>query len=153
MGFPGPVSSLEAAFIATQPHPEARFLLSFQPGHEYFSLRALQRRASTTLNVVWNRQTFVLELVESDQPWLSVVFEEPVSTKAAGGSRPVPPSRLFGLLDTARAYPLLKRQQPGAVAGVECVRPRRTHGYGDYAIRTEESASSDAAPRCWSAVA
>jgi hypothetical protein len=82
-------------------------------------------------------------LVESDEPWLSVVFEQPVSTTVAGGSRPVAPSRLFGLLDTARAYPLLKQQQPGAVAGVECVRPRRNHDYGDYAIRTEEVLRSD----------
>lgn len=136
--FPSPVASLEAAFIATEPHPEARFLLSFQSGQEYFSLRALQRRAKATLNVVWNRQTIVLELAESDQPWLSVVFEQPVTVSGTGRARAVPPSRLFGLLDTARAYPLLKRQQPASVAGVESVRPRRTHDYGDYAIRIEE---------------
>lgn len=100
-----------------------------------FSLRALQRRAKATLNVVWNRQTIVLELVESDQPWLSVVFEQTVAVSGTGRARGVPPSRPVGLLDTARAYPLLKRQQPAAVAGVESVRPRRTHDYGDDAIR------------------
>lgn len=50
--FPGPIAGLEAAFIATQPHPEARFLLSFQPGQPFFSLQAARPHATATLNVL-----------------------------------------------------------------------------------------------------
>lgn len=142
--FPGPVQSVEAAFIATTPHPDARFLLSFQAGNEFFSLRALTNKVIATLNVAWNRQTYVLELVEAAHPWLSVTFEQPVSTRLSGNSHPVTPSRLFGLLDTARAFPLLKQQHPGAVAGVECVRPNTSFDYGAYAIRLDEVLRFDA---------
>lgn len=142
--FPGPIASLEAAFIATEPHPDARFLLSFQPGHEFFSLRALKPQTAATLNVVWNRRTYVLELHASDQPWLAVNFEQPVSLTASNPPRPVAPARLLGLLDTARAYPLLKQQHPAAVAGVQCVRPQTVQDCGDYAIRIEEVFRFDA---------
>lgn len=142
--FPGPVQSVEAAFIATTPHPDARFLLSFQAGNEFFSLRALTNKVTATLNVAWNRQTYVLELVEATHPWLSVTFEQPVPTRSSGNSHPVTPSRLFGLLDTARAFPLLKQQHPGAVAGVECVRPNTSFDYRDYAIRLDEVLRFDA---------
>ncbi|MCZ7636799.1 MAG: hypothetical protein M5U12_12620 [Verrucomicrobia bacterium] len=141
---PGPIASLEAAFIATEPHPDARFLLSFQPGHEFFSLRALKPQTAATLNVVWNRRTYVLELHASDQPWLAVNFEQPVSLTASNPPRPVAPARLLGLLDTARAYPLLKQQHPAAVAGVQCVRPQTVQDCGDYAIRIEEVFRFDA---------
>ncbi|HRZ38515.1 MAG TPA: hypothetical protein P5534_19390 [Candidatus Paceibacterota bacterium] len=142
--FPSPISSLEAAFIATELHPDARFLLSFKSGNEFFSVRALVPKATATMNVVWNRQTYVLDLFESDTPWLSVNFEQPATKTPSDRACPPSTSRLFGLLDTARAYPLLKQQQPAAVAGVECVRSQTTHNYSDYTIRIEEVLRFDA---------
>ena len=71
--FPSPVSDLQAALIAVEPHPDALFLVAFQPGNAFFSVRALAPSTNTTLNVVWKNQTYVLELVESKPPWLSVI--------------------------------------------------------------------------------
>ena len=136
--FPGPVSDLEASRIGIEPHPEALFLLSFQPGHAFFSLRALVARTNATLNVTWKGQTYVLECVESRSPWLSVVFDPPPETRSGGTSQRTSPSRLLGLLDTAKAFGLLQQQHPAAVAGVEVARPNSLHDYGDYTIRIEE---------------
>ena len=136
--FPGPVSDLEASRIGIEPHPEALFLLSFQPGHAFFSLRALVARTNATLNVTWKGQTYVLEFVESRSPWLSVVFDPPPETRSGGTPQRTSPSRLLGLLDTAKAFGLLQHQHPAAVAGVEVARPNSLHDYGEYTIRIEE---------------
>ena len=138
---PSPPSDVESARVATEVHPEALFLLNLQPGSASFSVRALVPNTNTTLNVSWKGQTYVLELFESHQPWLSVVFDPPPVAPARGASgtaRGVPPARLLGLLDTAKAYGLLRQQYPAAVANVEVVRPNTFRDYGDYAIRTEE---------------
>lgn len=145
--FPNPISGLEAAFVATEPHPDARFLLSFQPGNAFFSLRAAAPEVSATLNVVSDGQTYVLELVASDKPWLSLIFEAPVSPVSPTGTEPsqsLAPSRLLGLLDTARAYPLLKQQRPGLVADIQYVRPNKVQDHGDYVLRLEEVLRFDA---------
>jgi len=63
--FPGAISGLEATLVSTEPHPDSRFLLSFEPGQDFFSLRATGHGVNATLNVIWNHQTYVLELVES----------------------------------------------------------------------------------------
>ena len=138
--FPSPVSDLEGAFISSDPGSSALFLLSFRPGNSFFSVRALVGNTNTTLNVVWKEQTYVLELVESRRPWLSVIFTQPAATVSSGQvpHSPVTPLRLLGFLDTAKAYPLLKTQHPEAVAGVACVRTNTLNDYGDYTITTEE---------------
>ena len=144
---PSPPSDVESAGVATEPHPQALFLLSLQAGSPTFSLRALVANTNTSLNVSWRGQTYVLELFESHQPWLSVVFDAPreAALHTAGGApRPVSPARLLGLLDTAKAYGLLRQQHPAAVAGVEVVRPDKLRDYGTYTIRTEEAIRFDA---------
>ena len=69
---------------------------------------------------------------------MSVIFMDSPMPTGAAHHESVPPSRLLGLLDTAKAYPLLKSQRPDAVAGVGCVRPNTINDYGDYTITTEE---------------
>ena len=144
---PSPPSDLESARVGTEPHPDALFLLAIQPGSPSFSVRALVAKTNTTLNVVWKGQTYVLDLYESPQPWLSVVFEAPREAAIrglSGGARGVPPARLLGLLDTAKAYGLLRQQHPATVADIEVVRPGTLRDYGDYTIRTEEVFRFDA---------
>jgi hypothetical protein len=144
---PGPPSDVESARVGTEPHPEALFLLSIQPASPTFSVRALVPHTNTTLNVTWKGQTYVLDLFESPHPWLSVTFEaprEPAPRTANSPTRGVAPARLLGLLDTAKAYGLLRQQHPAAVAGIEVVRPNTLRNYGTYTIRTEEVMRWDA---------
>jgi len=136
--FPSPISDLQSARIAAEQHPEAFFLLSFQPGNAFFSVRALTATTNTSINVVWKNQTYVLELIESSTPWLSVVFDPPAAPVTNPPPKPVTPARLLGILDTAKAFTLLRQHYPGSVAGVEVVRPGSLRDYGDYTIRVEE---------------
>lgn len=136
--FPSPVSDVEAVLVSTERHPQAQFLISFRPGNAFLSLVALATNNNTTLNVVWKDQTYVLELVESPNPWLSVIFDAPPESPAISRPRAATTSRLLGLLDTAKAFGLLKEQHPAAVAGVEVSRPNKVLNYGEYDIRIEE---------------
>ncbi|MGE3312774.1 MAG: hypothetical protein AB7O66_22620 [Limisphaerales bacterium] len=136
--FPSPIASLESARVVAELHPDALFQVYFQPGESFFSIRALAPGAATSLNVVWNHQTHVLELIESPTPWLSVVFEVSRPIQSASRRMPLVPSQLLGRLDTAKAYALLEQQHPAAVAGIEVVRPNTVRDYGDYTIRMEE---------------
>lgn len=141
---PSPPSDLESARVSTEAHPDALFLLSVQPGSSSFSLRALVANTNTTLNLTWKGQTYVLELVESRQPWLSVLFEAPPEPGVNPMPRLMPPARLLGLLDTAKAHGLLQQQHPALVAGVEVVRPKALRDYGDFTIQTDEVFRFDA---------
>ena len=144
---PSPASDVESARIGTEPHPDALFLLAIQPGSSSFSLRALAPNTNTTLNVTWKGQTYVLDLFESRQPWLSVIFDPPKEApprSVSSASRGLPPARLLGMLDTAKAYGLLRQQHPTAVADIEVVRPNTLRDYGAYTIRTEEVMRWDA---------
>jgi hypothetical protein len=105
------------------------------------SVRALARKAATNLNIRWNKRTYVFELVESETPVLALNLEDRATNEIVQPTPQVTPTRLLALLDKAKAFPLLKKQQPDAVAGAEA----RTFGdepqitdFNDYAIRVEE---------------
>ncbi len=143
VSFPSPVQAIEAALVSIDGRPPALFHLSHRPGSSYFSVRALVKDAAANVNVVWNRRTYVLELIESDRPLFSVVLQEPVVVPG-GSSRLVTPIRLLGLLETAKAYPLLAQHHPASVRQVDVARPRQTMDYGDFAIVLEEVFRFDA---------
>lgn len=139
--FPSPPTDLASALVATEPHPAALFLLSFLPGESFFSLRALGPGASTTLNVVWKSQTYVLELVESKTPWLSVIFAMPEAPKPVRLTRPAPvPERKpgFQFLETARAYAALKRKYPNSLPDVQLLSLNLKKELGSCSFRTDQ---------------
>ena len=71
VSFPSPISHLEAAYVSLDAEPPSRFQLSFQPGNSFFSVRALGN-ARASINVRWNGNTYVFELVPSTQPLLAL---------------------------------------------------------------------------------
>jgi hypothetical protein len=119
ISFPGPISAIDAAQVTTDPHTPAAFLIAHTRGASFFSARAELRKATTNINIRWNRKTYVLELVESDEPLLSVTFQTAPENSATVQAAPVTPSRLLALLDKAKAYPLLKAYHSESVAQVE----------------------------------
>ena len=141
ISFPGPIAAIDAVGVSTDPKVPGLFQLGHTKGSAFFSVRALARKATTNLNIRWNKRTYVFELVESDVPLLALNLED---RPAAPTAQPAPvanPTRLLALLDKAKAFPLLKHQHPDAVAQVEA----RTFGdkpqitdFGDYEIRIEE---------------
>src|SRR5450631_843722 len=96
--FPSAISDLDGAFISSDPASSALFLISFRPGSSFFTIRALVGETNTTLNVVWKDQTYVLELTQSKEPWLSVIFTQSASDASLKPLRAVSPSRLSGML-------------------------------------------------------
>jgi hypothetical protein len=125
--FPSPVSDLVSALVATEPHPQAHFQLTFQPGEPFFSVRALKPQAATTLNVVWKSQTYVLQLQEASEPCLSVIFDEPSPAnpnppaRAAVSSPRSPAKPATKYLELARQLDFLKQEFPFTLSNVDRV--------------------------------
>jgi hypothetical protein len=141
ISFPGPISAMDAAQVTTDGKSSAAFQIAHTKGASFFSVRALARKAASNLNVRWNKKTYVLELVESDAPLYSVIFNLPPELAAPPEAVNVSPHRLLALLDKAKGYPLLKTYHPEVVAQVEY----RNYGkqakimdYHDYEIQLDE---------------
>jgi hypothetical protein len=120
ISFPGPIEAIDGAGFTMDGKTPGQFQLAYTKGSAFLCVRALAPRASANLNIRWNGQTYVFELAESSAPVLSLNLEAmPTPEEAGVGRAPeVSPLRLLGLLDKAKAFPLLKEQQPESVADV-----------------------------------
>ena len=138
--FPGPIAAIDAAQVTVDGKTQANFQIAHTKGSHFFSVRALSKKAVTNVNVRWNDKTYVLELVESDEPLYSVIFQvadEPRMPQRVA----VTPNRLLALLDKAKAYPLLKEHHPEAVAQVEYInyaQKPRVMDYKSYEVQIDE---------------
>jgi len=142
ISLPGPIAAIDAVGITADGKTPGQFQLAHTKGSSFLSVRALARKAATNLNIRWNKRTYVFELVESDTPVLALNLEDRTPTAETVQSAPqVTPTRLLALLDKAKAFPLLKKQQPEAVASAEARvfgdQPQITD-FNDYEIRVEE---------------
>ncbi len=142
VSFPGPISAIDAALVTTDGKMPGLFPLAHKPGSYFFSVRSLVKGATTNVNVRWNNKTYVLELQDSTTPQLSVIFKYPTDTgKSSFAKRLVTPGSLVGLLDKAKAYPVLKASHPEAVEQVDYVtygETPRIMDYNAYEVRVEE---------------
>ncbi|MCU0786011.1 MAG: TrbG/VirB9 family P-type conjugative transfer protein [Verrucomicrobia bacterium] len=143
ISLPGPIAAIDAVGVTADGKTPGQFQLAHTKGSSFLSVRALARKAATNLNIRWNKRTYVFELIESDTPVLALNVEDRATT--AQNAQPAPqvsPTRLLALLDKAKAFPLLKKQQPDAVAGAEARtfsdKPIVTD-FNDYEIRIEEA--------------
>jgi hypothetical protein len=120
ISFPSAITAIDGAGVTVDGKTPGLFQLAHAKGSAFLSVRALFPKASANLNIRWNDQTYVFELVESNVPVLSLNLEAPPPPEDAGtGTAPdVTPLKLLALLDKARAFPLLKAQQPASVANV-----------------------------------
>jgi hypothetical protein len=120
ISFPSPIEAIDGAGITVDGKTPGQFQLAHAKGSAFLSVRALLPKASANLNVRWNDQTYVFELIESNAPVLSLNMEAlPTPEDEGFGHAPdVSPLKLLSLLDKAKAFPLLKSQQPESVADV-----------------------------------
>jgi len=130
--FPSAISGLYAKSVAVQEQPNADFLISFTPGNYYFTVRALNSEAKDHLTVIYNRKAYVLRLSASDKPLYTVTFFQEAT--ARGSARSVVPERLLSLMDKAKAYPLLEKDYPDALAGVLHASPNATNYYDKFRL-------------------
>ena len=122
--FPQPITALEGSGITADPKVPAKMLLSYHAGDRFFSVRSLTDPATGVLNVIINRKVYVLELATDKEPFQSVTFYPADEPPAQSADQPnIGPSRLLGLLDKAKAYPLLAEQYPEMVSQIDKAEP------------------------------
>ena len=144
ISFPGPIEAIDGAGFTVDGKTPGQFQLAHVKGSTFLSVRALTTKAAGNLNVRWNNHTYVFELSGSDAPVLSLIMESPPSPAASGFGRApeVSPLKLLALLDKAKAFPLLKSQQPESVADVGFTtydgKPLVSN-FNDYEIQIEQA--------------
>jgi hypothetical protein len=120
ISFPGPIDAIDGAGFTVDGKTPGQFQLAHTKGSAFLSVRALAPKASANLNIRWNDHTYVFELIESNPPVLSLNMAAlPIPEETGAGRAPeVSPLKLLSLLDKAKAFPLLKSQQPESVSDV-----------------------------------
>jgi hypothetical protein len=147
ISFPGPITAIDGFGFTLDGKSPGQFQLAHTRGSALLSVRALAPGAATNLNIRWNNRTYVFELVESDTPVLALNLQAPAPAESVPLAPRLSPARVLGLLDKAKAFPLLKEQHPEAVAGATARtfgdRPQITD-FNDFEIELEELFRFDA---------
>jgi len=144
ISFPSPIDAIDGAGITVDGKTPGLFQLAHAKGSAFLSVRAIFSRASANLNIRWNEHTYVFELIESNAPILSLNMAAlPTPEETGVGRAPeVSPLKLLSLLDKAKAFPLLKAQQPESVADVGFTtydgKPLVSN-FNDYQIQIEQA--------------
>jgi hypothetical protein len=144
ISFPSAITAIDGAGVTVDGKTPGQFQLAHTKGSAFLSVRALLPKASANLNIRWNDRTYVFELLESAVPVLSLNMESlPTPEEAGFGRAPeVSPLKLLALLDKAKAFPLLKVQQPETVADIGFTtydgKPL-VSDFNDYEIQIEET--------------
>jgi hypothetical protein len=142
--FPSGITAIDGAGVTVDSKTPGLFQLAHTKGSAFLSVRALFPKASANLNIRWNDHTYVFELAECGQPVLALNLLAPPTPEEEGvGHAPaVSPLKLLALLDKARAFPLLKAQQPESVANVDFTtydgKPL-VSDFNDYQIQIEQA--------------
>jgi hypothetical protein len=137
VSFPGPITALQGARFTSDSKRLDYLQLSYVPGNYFFSVRALAQNARGNLNVVWNRKTYVIEFVEGNSPVLSANFV--YERRGRQSVMNVSPARLLGLLDKAKAYPLLAEHYPRTVEDIAYAMPKVVTEYPDFNVTVDEA--------------
>jgi hypothetical protein len=142
--FPSAIAAIDGAGITVDGKTPGLFQLAHTKGSAFLSVRALFPKASANLNIRWNDHTYVFELAECGQPVLALNLLAPPTPEEAGVAHApaVSPLKLLASLDKARAFPLLKAQQPESVANVDFTtydgKPLISD-FNDYQIQIEQA--------------
>ena len=125
------------------------FQIAAQPGSYYFSVSALKPGVSTTLTVTYNRQLYILYLIQSDkEAYASVVFGKNSGSRnfadnVVSRTPTVTPARLVSLIDMAKKFDVLKDTHPDSLAGVERTLFQNRYRCGKYDICLDEAIRFD----------
>jgi len=105
------------------------FVMRFEPGSYFFSLRARRQPATGALNIIFNRKTYVLNLLaDAGGGSSSVTFAGSNSGGSARSAR-VTPRIILSLIDIAKSWDNFQQHQPGAVAAVMHAQPQQVTRY------------------------
>ena len=137
--FPSALTAIEGANVTTTADAAAPVMLSYTPGQNFLSVRALEAGAKGAINVVWRQRTFVIRFAESLEPLGSVTFyDAKLSGPNSTPQKRVSPEVVVGLLDRAKANQLIEQQYPDAVQQIEHVSPGSMSYYRDFRVTVED---------------
>jgi len=144
INFPSSIEAIDGAGFTVDGKTPGQFQLAHASGSAFLSVRAISPNATGNLNVRWNEHTYVFELFVSDAPIFSLNMEAmPTAEEAGAGRAPdVSPLKLLSLFDKAKAFPLLKTQQPESVADVGFTTydgKALVSDFNDYQIQVKEA--------------
>lgn len=145
ISFPGAITAIDGAMISSGNKGDGLFQLAHQAGSAFFSVKALVPHAETNVNVRCNQKTYILELHDSSEPILSLIFRqppEPLRSARAAYTSTVTPAGLLGLLDKAKAFPLLEQGRSEALAGIthrKFSESEALSDFGEFEIGIEEA--------------
>ena len=134
--FPGALTALEGANVSAKPEDAPAVLLSYRPGTEFFSLRALKDGAAGALNVVFRGRVYVLCFTTGGEPDRAVEFlDEPL---AGADHRPLAAGALRTLLERAKQQARLTAQFPKIASTIERAEPGSVTLYRNFIVTVEE---------------
>jgi hypothetical protein len=140
--FPARLSALEGAGVAARADDNPPVLLSYQPGAEFFSVRALKDHATAALNVVFRGKVFVLCFVTGGEPDRAVIFLDEPLTGPAGRLRSTDTLRV--LLDRAKLHERIGAQYPALAPALARAFPGTVTRYPAFVATVEEVFRFDA---------
>jgi len=114
ISFPGPISAIDAAGVSSDPKAPGQFQLAHTKGSSFLSVRALADKATTNLNVRWNKRTYVFELIEGDVPVLALNLDDRSAAKDSS-------SIAAGLIQNAKPAFFIVKPDPGVGASYRAV--------------------------------
>jgi hypothetical protein len=139
--FPSAIQGIYGSNIIDNPSKaknKGAYLLTYQEGNYYFSIKAIRPEQTASLNIVFNRKIYVINLksVSKKEAYNSVTFETGESTLSGGdNSNKVGPTLLVSALDKAKMYPLLLQQYPDNVANIQYKHRDELFKYKGYSVR------------------
>ena len=142
--FPSKISEIAGKNISVD-GKGTDFQIAVQPDSYYFSVSAVKPGATGTLTVTYNKQLYILYLIQSDkEAYASVVFGKTANRKnytdnIITKTPKVTPARLISLIDMAKRYEVLKETYPDSVAGVERALFKNRYRCGKYDIHLDEA--------------
>lgn len=129
--FPGTLTALDGANVAPQPGEGVAVLLSYQPGRNFFSVRAVHRGAKGGLNVMYQDKVYALRFVTGAEPDRSVTFRQ-IPPKLA-------PAQLRAFVDRAKFFALQAGHRPALSETIEHAAPARVTTYRNFTATLTEA--------------
>jgi hypothetical protein len=141
--FPSAIQGIYGSNIVNNPSKaknNGACLITYQEGNYYFSVKSIRPDQPASLNIVYNRKIYVINLksVLKEEAYNSVTFdtgESSLGSANGNSSSRVGPALLVSALDKAKIYPLLLQQFPDNVANIEYKHREEEFKYKGYSVR------------------
>lgn len=132
---------LRTSRVAVDPKQKgADFLLSYNPGQYFFSVRALSAEAKDTFTVIMEGKIYVLHVMANDdQPNISVTFQKADIRNI--DKRDVPafyPSVIKGFVDKAKNFDELANYHRGSIQGIDRFISKDTWSYKGFKVDIDQ---------------